>query len=361
MSKARYPLLDILRAAAILLVVMHHFRNISGAPKWFHWVFMRGYIGVDIFFVLSGYLIGAQALQSIRQQGNLDVRRFLLRRWLRTLPSYYTLMLAMLASGAVAQNRALIMGFSLQNYLAPQDWLISWSLCVEEHFYLILPLLLFCLLRFIPSSMLTRDKLTVFCISCIAISPIWRVVEYLSTPARTFDWYMYDLSVQTQFRLDGLALGVGLAAAKLWDTTVWKWLAQNATALGWLGLALLTIPWHPWFSGTGSGIETRLMFLPAVIQPTIVSIATLLLIVAGVAKSRFSTFGIIGALFFSELAYTLYLTHMEGLVLVRTITRSHELPFLMALPLACLVSIVWAMLLRKFVEIPGLKLRSKLA
>jgi peptidoglycan/LPS O-acetylase OafA/YrhL len=79
-------------------VVLHHAR-IFGAPMWFRWIFMRGFFGVDFFFVLSGWLIGGQLFRSMRA-GELDLIRFWIRRWLRTLPTYYV----MLAVHLVLEN-----------------------------------------------------------------------------------------------------------------------------------------------------------------------------------------------------------------------------------------------------------------
>lgn len=133
--------LDILRAAAIVGVLLDHEITLTGIPL----VGDLGY-GVDLFFVLSGFLIGRIYFRDSRKP-SFTLRRFWMSRWWRTLPPYaaalllYTIVRHTTASLATPPPPLpWYYGVFLQNYLGVTGFGPSWSLCVEEHFYLALPL-----------------------------------------------------------------------------------------------------------------------------------------------------------------------------------------------------------------------------
>src|SRR5579884_3027998 len=97
-SGGRVPSLDVLRSLAITLVFFDHAGVLSGRPALHPLI--AGGAGVDLFFVLSGWLLGRQLLVELRARDTIDVPRFLARRWMRTLPAYYALLAANLAQAA---------------------------------------------------------------------------------------------------------------------------------------------------------------------------------------------------------------------------------------------------------------------
>lgn len=133
----RMPLLDGLRGAAVLCVLAEHF---SGVPAKF---FGFGYYGVDLFFVLSGFLITRILLTSKHTCFSSDLWRFVGRRTMRILPPYYmTLVLILLLDFQQARDYWLSLATWTFNYYCLDGgpfWL--WSLSVEEQFYLIWPVL----------------------------------------------------------------------------------------------------------------------------------------------------------------------------------------------------------------------------
>jgi len=110
-----------------------------------------GWAGVDVFFVLSGFLVSGLLFAAYQQRGRIDVSRFYIRRGLKIWPALYTLiavgLLVELPGLHVPLRRLLVELFFMQSYFR-SIWGITWSLAVEEHFYLILPILLLVMLRF---------------------------------------------------------------------------------------------------------------------------------------------------------------------------------------------------------------------
>lgn len=145
-AAARNSNLDLLRAAAILLVLVYHIGEFMPNLPWLTQRYLElGAYGVDLFFVLSGWLIGTLIWKERARFGNLDLPRFWARRWLRTIPVYLVVLPIAFAGVYFARGEKFDPSYLLflQNY-KPQIpyFTVSWSLCVEEHFYLFLPLVL---------------------------------------------------------------------------------------------------------------------------------------------------------------------------------------------------------------------------
>jgi len=140
--------LDTLRAAAITLVFMNHYTAfVSGTPT-FGWGSAVGWTGVDLFFVLSGYLIANQIFAGLARGATLSLSSFYARRALRTLPVFWLVLALYFLFPAVMGGKPppplwRFLTFTQNIGLAPGTaFSHAWSLCVEEQFYLILPLVL---------------------------------------------------------------------------------------------------------------------------------------------------------------------------------------------------------------------------
>jgi peptidoglycan/LPS O-acetylase OafA/YrhL len=142
--------LDLIRALAVAMVLFTHasflfvpvVHDLSVFEPWW----LPGQLGVELFFVLSGFLIGG-ILATEAEQGDLDVRQFWMRRWLRTLPNYYLFLVLNLVLERVATGAwpgAWSYAIFAQNLAWPNPAFYpeSWSLAVEEIFYLVAPLLI---------------------------------------------------------------------------------------------------------------------------------------------------------------------------------------------------------------------------
>ncbi len=158
LTPGRLASLDLLRALAILLVLGRHLSDttvaaLSGPLQTFVSVWQRGgWIGVDLFFVLSGFLISGLLFREHQRFGSIRYGHFLARRGLKIYPAFYV-MLAVVIGISLSLGRPFPAWrllwpelFFFQNY-HPAIFPHAWSLAVEEHFYLLLPLLLLALGR----------------------------------------------------------------------------------------------------------------------------------------------------------------------------------------------------------------------
>lgn len=147
-ARKHFPGLDGIRAAAILGVVWHH----SARPDFLP-MFTRGFTGVDLFFVLSGFLITTLLIREKAKYGKVSLRNFWARRFLRLMPAYYGLLLAMLGAYLIFKpndpdTTRLVEGFPIYALYLSNWWHpgannlgITWSLATEEQFYLVWPLI----------------------------------------------------------------------------------------------------------------------------------------------------------------------------------------------------------------------------
>ncbi len=216
MDKDRFYGLDHLRAIAILLVLLCHYRMFEH-PAWIDMVGWVGWTGVDLFFVLSGFLISGQLFREIRKHQKIQLEIFVTKRFFRIIPPYAFTLILYFSIPFFRERESLpplwkFISFT-QNYgLDVFDYGTfshAWSLCIEEQFYLFLPLLLLFLLRFKVISHI-RFIIPLLIILSITLRYLsWK--EYVLPDINSDDfwrtWYM-KIYYPTHTRLDGLAIGV---------------------------------------------------------------------------------------------------------------------------------------------------------
>ncbi len=209
--KKHYPELDLVRSAAITLVLLLHmnesiFRLPADAymTRFFAW----GYNGVDLFFVLSGFLIGGQIIEE-NLQGGFDFKRFYIKRILRIFPPYYFAIIAYVVISTILLRRFILADWAvqkdvffhlvyLQNYFHPKIYGgIYWTLAVEEHFYIIIPLLLYIFIRYLGKHLL--PVLVFLILAGISV----RFMLYDGTK----EWW-YNFYMPSHVRMDTLLFGV---------------------------------------------------------------------------------------------------------------------------------------------------------
>jgi peptidoglycan/LPS O-acetylase OafA/YrhL len=289
--------LDVVRTTAILPVLAVHYLAFT-APKAPALVWQGGILGVTIFFVLSGFLIGRIMLRQFDgDAGWPEVMTFYRRRWLRTLPLYYVAFATALfvspagirLAAEIDWRTILYLPF-LQNFAWPiPNWFSeSWSLAVEEWFYLLFPLGILALRR-VP--ILTRVAMLA---TIMALLPaVLRSVSHLVDIAPTQNIVV--------LRLDAIAFGV-LAACL--DRTCPDFIRRCRWLLGAAGLAGMAAAY--WSSVQATP------WLPPVVQPSLMgaSIAAVILSFNALNWDRIAS-GPVGALinWTSTRSYALYLCH----------------------------------------------------
>ena len=231
-----------LRGVAILLVLCAHEVVWHVHAGWISPVAKAlqtgGWTGVDLFFVLSGFLIGGLLFKEIRRDGTLDVRRFLVRRAFKIWPVYF-IFLGFVAVKSVRHSPTVWAGLRplmpnlvhLQNYFGVErllPWSHTWSLAVEEHFYLALPLLLLVILRFGKLSWVPTVTLAV-AIACLGMR--------LANWNRPYNWFTHYMP--THLRVDSLLFGVLLAYAYNVKPTLLGFVPRMRVPLFLTGLALV--------------------------------------------------------------------------------------------------------------------------
>ena len=231
----RIPTLDGFRAVAITMVVVSHLAPTTNSPipaRYWH-ITSLGWLGVPLFFVISGFVITTLLLRERDRTGRVSYAAFMSRRVLRIVPAYVVLLITL----ALAQQVGWVYIRAWDWFLAatyttsmwgPSSWEIghTWSLSVEEHFYLAWPLL-----------MITFRSPWRIVLGCALISPFVRLVAFY-----TFHGSTSELDFLTVTRVDGIAWGCCLAFA----TRCSGWGCISAFISRWwvagvLAVALITV------------------------------------------------------------------------------------------------------------------------
>jgi peptidoglycan/LPS O-acetylase OafA/YrhL len=310
------PDIEGLRALAVGLVIASH----AELP------FLRGgFVGVDVFFVLSGYLITSLLMQEISSSGTVNFARFYARRARRLLPAAITMVLVVCGAEAIIMNPvaqfntlktalATVLYFSnlyfahlqlqyFSQHSATNPLLHTWSLAVEEQFYLIWPVLLLLLARTIKSVRgrsiaLAAISLASF-VLCVWLTATNSVHAFFETPARVWEFGAGGLLVFMPERWLG------------GHPRLWSW-------LGGIGIIALT---------AGAELIHASMF-PGYVA-TIPVVGTLLILLAGVGAPESPAPRLLRtrpAQVIGRLSYSLYLWHWPVLVIGQQLFPNNSVP-----------------------------------
>ena len=354
----RLPGLDSLRAVAVLWTMLFHSFLVGGLGEDFAWLQRYGWMGVDLFFVLSGFLIGVSVLEPLAQGRGLSMREFYLRRAFRILPAF----------GAVLALYVLWPGFREAPGMEPW-WKFAgffvnlsidyehnaafshaWSLCVEEHFYLLFPALALAFYRWGSRVSLGAFALLLLVGGVALRAAIWRHFEALD-PERS--WYIERLYYPTWCRLDGLLDGVLLAVARTWRPQAWGSLGARANGVAAAGFAAMGLSF--WLFAERSGLLGNTLGWP------VLSFGLALLVFAAAQPKGVLARAFPGAAWLAGISYSLYLVHKPVYGLVqRSWGAALEGQGLWAFLAYGVASLAAGALLHALVEGPGLRLRRRL-
>ncbi len=356
-NRKRQPGLDFLRALAILVVVIYHIGLFGFALPYDLGRF--GWVGVDLFFVLSGYLIGGQLLASLARDGKLNLGRFFARRALRIMPAYLVVLVIYFALPALREYPEITplwkFLLSVQNIDLRGGTAFShaWSLAVEDQFYLLLPFLLLLVERW------RRAPVIVPCVIVLGGLVLRAVLasQHLGTEGSvSFRAFQRLIYYPTWGRLDPLVFGVTLAAIEKFRPVWWKCLTSCAP---WL--------WPPGLSVIAYGLylgENDLTIAGCVWQFPLIAfgMATLLICVVS-PRLSVSRIDIPGAAFFAGISYSVYLSHKLVIHFGLQLTSRYNLAptSLSAILLVHVLIYLVGVILFLAVERPFLLLRNRLA
>jgi len=368
-DRERQPGLDLLRALAIIVVVIYHAAlfgfKLPGRVDRFGW------IGVDLFFVLSGYLIGGQLLAPLAREKSIRLGSFFARRVLRIMPAYFAILAVyfLLPSWREYPDMAQPLWkflLSVQNIALHGGTAFShaWSLAVEDQFYLCLPFILLFVNRW-PRAAIIIPCLIVFGGIALRTFLAWK------NPAidggvsfRAFQAWIYYPSWT---RLDPLVFGVVLAAIEKFRPHWWKRLMDFAI---WLWLPALVLISYGLCLGEGDTLTVA----ACVWQFPLIALGMAVLLICAISpRLPFRRIAIPGAAFIASIAYSAYL--------IQKLVMHHVLQLLRATPQAIEAGLtpiipltsVWALLLVELcvyaaatllfftVERPFLQLRRRIA
>lgn len=356
----RLPGVDLLRVAAILAVMLYHLSSHGIAMPAF---VEHGWMGVDLFFVLSGYLIGWQVLRDYANGGEPRWRDFMLGRALRILPAYFA-MLALYAllpvgrEGGELQPLWKFLTFSLNLF---PDWeqghaySHAWSLCVEEHFYMLLPLVVWLLGGRSRAALVGAVAVGVIGGGMLLRAWLWhaQIVTHIEAgdAGVAMRNYVGMIYMPTYARLDGLLAGVMLAAVRAFRPRWWAGLLSHA----WLLLASGTVILACCTSIAPMSLAGVVVLFPLVALGCACLLAGAISPATWIGRSRVSASRITAIL-----AFSLYLCHKQvfGWLDIWLPGRGELAPAIAA-AIYMLASFAFAALLYLAVERPGLRLRER--
>jgi peptidoglycan/LPS O-acetylase OafA/YrhL len=357
----RLPGLDMLRAVAIVWVMVCHANGFGLLPSDYF-----GWMGVDLFFVLSGFLIGGQLFRPIARGGRPDYGNFIARRLLRTLPAYLAVLALYFAFPVLRDHASMQPAWQFLTFT--QNLLIdpsksntfsqAWSLCVEEQFYLLLPLVI---VAFGPGATPKRTIALIAVVLAIGVAlRAWLWLGFVARPpfgltaAPGSGAYMRYIYYPTWTRLDGLLAGVSLALVRAFRPRLWSMVVARPNLLltaGLLGVAASILFFDKQIAG----------FLPSVLGFPLLAASMAALVAAGSEpRSIIGRAALPGAGALAAASYSLYLSHkMAYRAVIRLMhdaaPQAHEVTLVLAIGAALLVGAALYLL----VERPFLRLRDR--
>jgi peptidoglycan/LPS O-acetylase OafA/YrhL len=352
--RLRLVQLDLLRAIALMLVLGRHK---FGSTFWDH----VGWIGVDLFFVLSGFLVGGLLFSEYQKKGKIDFKTFFIRRGLRVYLPFYLLILVTVIvqfflAGFVDIRRVLAEVLFVQNYF-PGLWNHTWYLGVDQQFYLGLAIALSLMCRFSPNQQNPFQSIIPL---FMGISTLLLLLQ--GWTALVVPYHITTHIFPTHLRLDSPLFGVVIAYYyHFHHAALTHWVTSHLTAIFWGSWALLfpamVLTDDHFFMHT-LGIKLLYLGFGGLLLFTLYWQPKLPESVEQVINPAIATVGAIGLH-----SYSIYLWHMPvarwGSQLLKTFVP-YPVHYMVEFCLYIIGSIFLGVVLSHLVEIPILKLRDKL-
>ena len=356
--------LDNLRAFAIIMVILFHYPRWFPHPAWFPNVLKFGWTGVDLFFVLSGFLIASQLFAQIKAEGSFSMKDFYIKRFFRILPVYYFVLTLYFLFPVLSGDQSLPplwkfltfthnLGFT--QFETHRAFGVVWSLCVEEHFYLILPVTLLLLLKngwFKKAGVLL---LTLFAAGFIFRLYGWyNIYIPQSNGIENRALWIQTIYYPTYCRLDGLLIGVAIAALYNYSLSFISRLFIYANGIIAFGLVILCISYFLFTNSIG--------FSRSIFSFPMVSLGYGCLVLGAIIPSSILYKWKSAVLTkIAELSYALYLIHMGVILMTQDIfsawgfAKESNLTFVLSM----IFCVAFALILHYGIEKPFMKMRNR--
>jgi len=355
--------LDHLRALAIMLVLLYHYRAFKH-PEWIDTIGKFGWTGVDLFFVLSGFLISGQLFREIEKKGRISLKTFFTKRFFRIIPPYIFTIFLYFCIPFFREREALPSFWKFitftQNYgldvINRGTFSHAWSLCIEEQFYFFLPLLLL-----VTKKTRLFRYMVLLCMLLIAFSLTARIISWqdsvipvMDTPDFWKNWYM-NIYYPTHTRLDGLAVGVLVSYLMHYSTKIKRMVHCNGNLIFVFGMMLLAFSF--WFC------RDQVSEMASIFGFTFVALSYGMIVMSAVSETSFlfRTKSYITAQL-AGLSYAVYLSHKGIIHMIQflleklSIQTSDNLSLLICLS-GCIAG---GLFYRFMIERPSSKLKNKI-
>lgn len=354
--------LDHLRAFAIVYVVCFHYK-FFGHPDWEVAPGSFGWTGVDLFFVLSGFLISGQLFATIAKEKTLQLRAFFIKRFFRIIPPYLLVLILYFSFPVLTEwghlspawkylTFTLNFGLDLRKYSAFSH---AWSLCVEEQFYLMLPLCLWLFIRF-----KVFNKAWILIILLFAAGFVVRLLcwHYQVAPRMGDEnlrplWNKY-VYYPTYNRLDGLLVGISIAGLFTFYPKVKQWANRNTALLMLTGIGTLTGAYFVCIPKEG--------YYATLYGFTLVSLGYGFIVAAAVCPGSFLyRFKSKTTKIIASLSYSIYLVHKIVIHITQVLLEKTGMDKNSGMMMICCfaTTVLAALVMRYLVEKPALRLRNK--
>lgn len=355
--------LDHLRALAITFVFIFHYSILSaGNPQWLLNISGFGWTGVDLFFVLSGFLIASQLFSEIKKGRGVSFKTFFAKRCFRILPAFWVVVAIYFCFPFFREKEALPSLLKFLTFTQNLNLDIrntgtfshAWSLCVEEHFYFLLPVMLNVLLL---TKIFRRSFWLLIILFLCGFIIRWYSFNNLYLPTLQQDnhwmyWYKY-IYYPTYNRLDGLLAGVSIAGIYQFLPNTWNKIAKYGNTLIVLSLLILT--------GAYFLCEDQQTFSASVFGFPLVAVGYGCMVTGAISPSSFLyRWQSKTTTFIATLSYAVYLTHKGIIHITQQLLKDFNLDSSIIFAICIFSCITGAFLLNIIIEKPFMRLRNKI-
>ena len=338
MKNKRVVNLDLFRAIAIIFVILFHttqmFANNQFSADYYSW----GKFGVEFFFILSGFLVGGLFYKQVEK---VDLIRFWLLRFFRTYPPYIVALLLSYFAVFQTRNEHFNIGFLIfiQNFYTSIPYFkISWSLCIEEHFYIAFPLFIIISEKFLKE---TKYQLYFWIFLCILPTIIrWRFGSSLPSE---FGYY----ETASYFRFEGIAMGCLLSflVYRLKFTLHFSFLAKLGTIFFFLSMLFINVLF-------------KNLFFTYTFGYLCLNCSLLLLLTLFYFSYSFKIAAYPIIFTTASMAYSLYLTHALTINVMAIVATKFKINILIMYPLTLSAIFLVGYVFYKLIEQPTIRYRN---